>query len=122
MIEGESVLMSVPSVQWQPATIDQRAEMERQLATTTLWQLYMSQSAAHDQIHVASAADEWLGWSKPDLAVFARRKFTARESVLLQFSLSLVEGTFKRPVGALPLGMVITVRPMARRPPASPFG
>ena len=56
--------------------------MERQLATTTLWQLQyiqysMSQSAAHDEIHVADAADEWLAESQGNLAVFARRKFKA---------------------------------------------
>ena len=96
------------AVQWKPATTDQRAEMVRQLATTTLWQLYMSQSAAHDEIHVASARDEWLAESQADLAVFARRKFKAGELVLLPFNHSLVEGTFKRPVGAMPLEMVIT--------------
>ena len=82
----------------------------------------MSQSAAHDEIHVASAVDEWLGESKPDLVVFARRKFKAGELVLLPFNHNLVEGAFKRPVGAMPLDMVITVRPTAKRPPASPFG
>ena len=85
-IEGESAVMSLPSIQWKPATTDQRAEMVRQLATTTLWQLYMSQSAAHDEIHVASARDEWLAESQADLAVFARRKFKAGELVLLPFN------------------------------------
>ena len=107
-IEGESAARSVPSIQWKPATIDQRAEMERQLATTTLWQLYMSQSAAHDEIHVASADDEWLAESQGNLAVFARRKFKAGELVLLPFNHNLVEGTVKRPVGAMPLEMAIT--------------
>ena len=110
-IEGESAARSVPSIQWKPATIDQRAEMERQLATTTLWQLYMSQSAAHDEIHVASADDEWLAESQGNLAVFARRKFKAGELVLLPFNHNLVEGTVKRPVGAMPLEMVITPAP-----------
>ena len=41
----------------------------------------MSQSAAHDEIHVASAADEWLAESQGNLAVFARRKFKAGELV-----------------------------------------
>ena len=41
-IEGESAVMSVPSIQWKPATIDQRDEMQRKLATTTLWQLYVA--------------------------------------------------------------------------------
>ena len=88
-IEGESAVMSVPSIQWKPATIDQRAEMERQLATI----------AAHDE--VASAVDEWLAESQANLAVF----------VLLPFNHNLVEGTFKRPVGAMPLEMVITPAP-----------
>ena len=62
--------------------------MERQLATTTLWQLQyiqysMSQSAAHDEIHVADAADEWLAESQGNLAVFARRKFKAGVQVSL---------------------------------------
>ena len=108
-IEGESAVMSLPSIQWKPATTDQRAEMVRQLATTTLWQLYMSQSAAHDEIHVASSCDdEWLAESQADFAVFARRKFKAGELVLLPVDHSLVEGNIKRPVGAMPLEMVIT--------------
>ena len=85
-IERESAVMSLPSIQWKPATTDQRAEMVRQFATTTLWQLYMSQSAAHDEIHVANAVAEWLAESQADLAVFARRKFKAGELVLLPFN------------------------------------
>ena len=68
----------------------------------------MSQSAAHDEIHVASSRDEWLVESQADLAVFARRKFKAGELVLLPVNHCLVEGTCKRPVGAMPLEMVIT--------------
>ena len=68
----------------------------------------MSQSAAHDEIHVASSRDEWLAESQADLAVFARRKFKAGELVLLPVNHCLVEGTCKRPVGAMPLEMVIT--------------
>ena len=68
----------------------------------------MSQSAAHDEIYVASAADEWLAESQANLAVFARRKFKAGELVLLPFNHNLVEGTLTRPLGAVPLDMVIT--------------
>ena len=70
----------------------------------------MSQSAAYDEIHVArgkQTPDEWLAESQADLVVLARRKFKAGELVLLPVNHCLVEGTCKRPVGAMPLDMVI---------------
>ena len=77
-IEGESVSMSVPSVQWQPASIDQRAEMERQLATTTFWQLCRKAQPMTRSMWRARLTNGWVRSSQISLSSYSTQEAQGR--------------------------------------------
>ena len=113
----ENPVLSLPGIKWSPTSNNHNAEMVLHLAKVTLYQVYVSQSAAHNEIHVVSqdtaasqdeAASQDKAASQGKLAVFARKDFKAGVLSLLPFNTELVDGACKRPAGAVPLEMVLT--------------
>ena len=107
----ENAVLSLPGIKWSPTSNNHNAEMVLHLAKVTLYQVYVSQSAAHHEIHVMSqdtGASRDSAASQANLAVFARKDFKAGVLSLLPFNTELVDGACKRPAGAVPLEMVIT--------------
>ena len=113
----ENAVFSLPGIKWSPTSNNHNAEMVLHLAKVTLYQVYVSQSAAHNEIHVVSqdkaashdsAASQDKAASQSNVAVFARKDFKAGVLSLLPFNTELVDGACKRPAGAVPLEMVIT--------------
>ena len=115
--KAENPVLSLPGIKWSPTSNNHNAEMVLHLAKVTLYQVYVSQSAAHNEIHVVSqetaasqdkAASQDNAASQGKLAVFARKDFKAGVLSLLPFNTELVDGACKRPAGAVPLQMVFT--------------
>ena len=113
----ENAVLSLPGIKWSPTSNNHNAEMVLHLAKVTLYQVYVSQSAAHNEIHVVSqdtaashdsAASQDKVASQANVAVFARKDCKAGVLSLLPFNTELVQGACKRPAGAVPLEMVIT--------------
>ena len=113
----ENAVLSLPGIKWSPASNNHNVEMVMHLAKVTLYQVYVSQSAAHNEIHVVSqdtaashdsAASQDKVASQANVAVFARKDFKVGALSLLPFNTELVEGACKRLAGAVPLEMVIT--------------
>ena len=106
----EDAVLSLPGIKWSPTSNNHNNEMVVHLAKGALYQVYLAQSAAHNEIHVVrqdSAASQDKPLSPANVAVFARKEFKAGALAILPFNLDLVEGSCKRPAGAVPLEIAI---------------
>ena len=106
----QDAVLSLPGVKWSPTSNNQNAEMVLHLAKGALYQVYLAQSAAHNELHLVrqdSAASQDKPLSLANVAVFARKEFKAGALAILPFNLDIVEGSCKRPAGAVPLEIAI---------------
>lgn len=103
---SQSLVLATAAVKWSPVSNAENSEMLQQLAATTLYQVYVSRSAAHGELHVLPNKDAEAS-SQGTLAIYAAREFKERALAIIPFGPVEQATHGARPQGAVPLQMVI---------------
>ena len=114
----DSSTLAVAACKWAACSSEDNLKLWLHLALATLYQVYVSQSAAHSDLRlVATPAD--CSASEGLVRVYAQRDFKTRTLVLLPFSSNVVGSDQSRPKDSLPL--IMTVYPDKEEPTSITF-
>ena len=105
-VSASSQALEIPGFKWSPCSNVENAEMLRNLAHSALYQLYVSQSASHGDLHLVENLPDAISKEGP-IRMYACREFKENTLVILPFSAILVDGTSAKPSNAAPLQMVL---------------
>ena len=104
--QPEDPILTGGGVKWSQCSSAENTSMLMQMAHTTLYQLYVGQSAAHADLVLMQTPSE-LASSQGPVSVYTRIAFKQGGLVLLPFHSSLVEAACPRPSHAAPLRVTI---------------
>ena len=104
--QPEDPILMGGGVKWSPCSSAENLGMLLQIAQTTLYQLYVAQSAAHADLVLMQTPSELASRQGP-VSVYTRIAFKQGGLVLLPFNSNLVEAACPRPSHAAPLRVTI---------------
>ena len=79
------------SIAWMACSDEDNSRMAMQLTLTTLYQIYVSQSASHSDVLLTPSGGAASSQAEGPLQVWAAREFKPRSLVLLPFSSSITD-------------------------------
>ena len=101
-----------PVCKWAACSSDDNGKMWIHIVQTALYQIFMTQSAGHSDVHVAVISDEEQG--SQAVRLFAAKDHKPRTLLLLPWNMPLTTGDVSRPTGAVPAQL--TVAPYKEKP------
>ena len=105
--QTEDPILAGNGLKWSQCSDAENANMLSQMAHASLYQMYLTQSAAHPDLVLMPTAPA-LASSQGNVSVYTRTAFKEGALMLLPFSGGLVDGQCERPLGcAAPLRMII---------------
>ena len=110
--------LELPGIKWSQCSNAENTSMLFHMACSTLYQVYVSQSAAHSDLHLIEN-DAATASSQGKIGLYVTRDLKAGALALLPFSGDLVDGTLQRPAGSCPMAMVM--KPKEEEPTVVPF-
>lgn len=102
----EPASLTLAACKWAACSTEDNMKMWMQLTQTTLYQLYVSQSAAHNDLRVTITPTEAVAMDGI-VRVYAARDFKPKTLVLLPFSTSIIGSDQARPKDAVPVTMIV---------------
>ena len=100
----EPETLKLQACKWAICSTEDNMKMWMHMALTTLYQIYVGQCAAHNDLRVTATPEEHTKTDGP-WRIFAVREMKAKTLLLVPWNAQLVSGEVSRPKDAIPIRM-----------------